>query len=415
MNGNGQHEFHPDAEMLSAFAEQALGERERGEVLEHLAACGRCRQVVALAREAAGAEVAARRHAPVRPRVWFRSWGLALAPVAAIAASAVIAIYVHERDVERNAEFAQVEQQQATEKAPMPPQAQAPTAPSPASPAEKTAGAGRAPGGPSRVVTAKRKAQIEFIDPYNDEGGPIQTAKEEQELDRALEEPAPPAAEAHRSTGEGSTPPGTSPDERKESEVALHDEERKKQAEAEMEARGGYLFAAKATTSADDHRSGSGTAGSGNVGNNEQVAVTDQQLEAQPAPSTSAGALMRLRSGGVSAALMARPIHLPSGLPAVSITHAGPRMLAIDKTGALFLSEDSGATWEPVTTQWTGRAIVVRRKAAASTAAAAPPAAEPAGGTSGAGTVSHPDTVFELINDQDQVWSSADGRVWAAR
>ena len=86
MNVKNQHENHPDAEMLGAFAEQALGGRERGEVLEHLAACGRCRQVVALAREAAGAEVAARRHAPARPRVWFRSWGLALAPVAAVAA-----------------------------------------------------------------------------------------------------------------------------------------------------------------------------------------------------------------------------------------------------------------------------------------------------------------------------------------
>jgi len=57
MKATGQHEFHPDAESLSAFAEQALGERERGRVLEHLAVCGRCRRVVALAREAADAEV----------------------------------------------------------------------------------------------------------------------------------------------------------------------------------------------------------------------------------------------------------------------------------------------------------------------------------------------------------------------
>ena len=58
MKPKTQHEIHPDAERLSAFAEQALGERERGEVLEHLAVCGRCRQVVALAREAGEAEVA---------------------------------------------------------------------------------------------------------------------------------------------------------------------------------------------------------------------------------------------------------------------------------------------------------------------------------------------------------------------
>ncbi len=55
MTATSQHGFHPDAESLSAFAEQALGERERAEVLAHLAVCGRCRQVVALAREAADA------------------------------------------------------------------------------------------------------------------------------------------------------------------------------------------------------------------------------------------------------------------------------------------------------------------------------------------------------------------------
>ncbi len=56
MTATSQHGLHPDAESLSAFSEQALGKRERAEVLAHLAVCGRCRQVVALAREAAGAE-----------------------------------------------------------------------------------------------------------------------------------------------------------------------------------------------------------------------------------------------------------------------------------------------------------------------------------------------------------------------
>ena len=37
MNATTKHDFHPDAESLSAFAEQALGERERGQVLAHLA------------------------------------------------------------------------------------------------------------------------------------------------------------------------------------------------------------------------------------------------------------------------------------------------------------------------------------------------------------------------------------------
>jgi hypothetical protein len=42
-------EIHPDADLLTAFAERSLGESERGQVMEHLARCGDCRDVVALA------------------------------------------------------------------------------------------------------------------------------------------------------------------------------------------------------------------------------------------------------------------------------------------------------------------------------------------------------------------------------
>jgi hypothetical protein len=40
---------HPDVDLLSAFAEQALSATEREGVLQHLALCGDCREVVALA------------------------------------------------------------------------------------------------------------------------------------------------------------------------------------------------------------------------------------------------------------------------------------------------------------------------------------------------------------------------------
>src|SRR5437879_1403504 len=44
---------HPDADLLAAFAEQALSATERDGVLQHLALCGDCRDVVALALPAA--------------------------------------------------------------------------------------------------------------------------------------------------------------------------------------------------------------------------------------------------------------------------------------------------------------------------------------------------------------------------
>jgi hypothetical protein len=40
---------HPDADLLTAFAEQTLSERERSEVTDHLSRCADCRQVVSLA------------------------------------------------------------------------------------------------------------------------------------------------------------------------------------------------------------------------------------------------------------------------------------------------------------------------------------------------------------------------------
>jgi hypothetical protein len=45
----GAAEAHPDANLLTAFAEQSLGESERKHVMEHLAYCGDCREVVAMA------------------------------------------------------------------------------------------------------------------------------------------------------------------------------------------------------------------------------------------------------------------------------------------------------------------------------------------------------------------------------
>ncbi len=44
---------HPDADLLTAFAEQALSTKERENVLEHLSACVNCRQALALASPAA--------------------------------------------------------------------------------------------------------------------------------------------------------------------------------------------------------------------------------------------------------------------------------------------------------------------------------------------------------------------------
>lgn len=407
MSATTHHENHPDAEILSAFAEQALSAKERSEVLEHLAVCGRCREIFALARQAAGAEFAPARPEVVHPRAWWRSWGLALVPAAAVAATAVIAIYVHQRGVERAAEVAKLEQLRTAEKMPMIPQA----APQPQAAAVPPAAPRSAPPKSHKpeLTSATRRAPI---------AEPEETAAEPpSEVINGLlsrrEEPAEtPGFERHRSADESFVRAGAAPEGTPPTEAAAYDEERKKKAEEESEDR--RQLAAKAPMPSDGHSSESATAVGGAPANNQPVDVSAQQLETQPAPAAANLQLHGLRSM-VNVATGPYAFHLPSGRLAVSIASADHRTLAVDEKGTLFLREDPGGTWEKVMRQWTGRAVLVRAHANATDTTGASPAPEAEEKPTSSGGVSQPDTVFELVNDQRQVWISADGRNWTAK
>ena len=86
-------EAHPDADLLTAFAEQSLGESERTGVMEHLARCGDCREVVALALPAHEAVAVAATSRPSRSG-WFSwpvlRWSVAIAGIIAIASFGVL-------------------------------------------------------------------------------------------------------------------------------------------------------------------------------------------------------------------------------------------------------------------------------------------------------------------------------------
>ena len=82
---------HPEADVLTAFAERSLPEQEREIVLEHVSRCGECREVLALALPET--EAAAVAPSPVRtPWVTWPAvrWGLVTAGVVAIAAFGVV-------------------------------------------------------------------------------------------------------------------------------------------------------------------------------------------------------------------------------------------------------------------------------------------------------------------------------------
>jgi hypothetical protein len=93
-------EDHPDANLLTAFAEESLAESERARVVEHLAQCGDCREVVALAVPAletaavlAAAPAAAAASRPSR-KSWLNwpglRWGVAAAGIVAIISIGIV-------------------------------------------------------------------------------------------------------------------------------------------------------------------------------------------------------------------------------------------------------------------------------------------------------------------------------------
>ncbi len=414
MSAPAHHENHPNAEILSAFAEQALSAKERVDVLKHLAICGRCREVVALAREAATAEVAAQRHEIVRPRAWWRRWGLALAPAAAVAATAVIAVYVHERSLEMSAEVARLERQQAVEKAlalpqvpPQPPAQVMPpeaphSAPEKAKKAERTERAGRPEiAEPPAPVAEPRETAT--APPPEIMAGMLPTRP------RPVENPE---FERRRRTNEALAPTGAAPEDRMPAEAALHDVERKKQADEESEDR--RQFTAMAPMPSSEPGSGNGTAGSSAASSTEPADVSAQQSEMQPAPAAGHLQLHGLRSM-VDRTTGPYAFHLPDGQPAVSSASADHRTLAIDEKGTLFFREDSGGTWQKVKRQWTGHAILVRRHASVVNTTDATPTPETGENPATLGSLIQPETVFELVNDQNQVWISRDGRIWTAQ
>ena len=90
---------HPDPDLLTAFAEKSLTERERTQVLQHLGQCADCRQIVALAMP----EMLEPSPSPTRTQ-WFSwpvlRWG-ALAACVVVVSAAVTLHYERRESAER--------------------------------------------------------------------------------------------------------------------------------------------------------------------------------------------------------------------------------------------------------------------------------------------------------------------------
>ena len=95
--------MHPDAESLTAFAEQLLPAAERDEILAHMATCSRCREVVFLAQKATGEDDLATvpvfaDGADASGRRWFANWRWTWVPIAALVGIVSVAVALHFRN-----------------------------------------------------------------------------------------------------------------------------------------------------------------------------------------------------------------------------------------------------------------------------------------------------------------------------
>lgn len=358
MNSNLQLDLHPDADSLSAFAEEALGAAEREQILAHMTQCSRCREVIYLAQKAAEAE-ALETLSAAPSRRWYRSWRFVWVPAAALAAALALAVTFYPRLTAPAPEMAKI--------APQSEQA------APASLEQASAGAALKP---APVVATNSAA-----------GGTPFTAPRRPPQEFALQT-APSLAHSTKENYAAPSPSvGTVQMRTRQQSPAQFNPEPAVDAWLQRQRATGAIAASANTTQASpesmktamDRASANRSLPSFAPVSNRSMQAASFGIGTQEAKAGSAG------SHGTN------PPKLPSGLAAISTATTQQRALAIDLAGALFLSEDAGKHWQPVARQWTGLAIKVRVQS----------------GLSGA--------VFQLTNINGSTWVSADGKTWTVQ
>jgi hypothetical protein len=377
VNTTSQLDLHPDAESLNAFAEQALAAQEREQILAHLAGCGRCRQVIFLAQQAATAAEAPAwvpaTRPTAQPKAWFWNWRFALVPAAALAAVLALVVTFHPRQTTPAPEMAKA----------MPPRDAAVPAPFPQ---ERT-----------YAVAAQKTAPSPTASPAA--GNAMLNASHRPAQELAAPSAAPPtepgtfgasAGVSHAflpSSMESAQQPETAAQYKPEPAVAAWQQEQQ---------RAGGTLQASADASQVSQKSVRMEAYTARASRQAASSGPRMQQQSQSLPATSFDIGTPEQINGLSATSKANPTRLPSGLTVVSRASAQHLTLEIDRAGTLFISDETGQHWEPVVRQWTGRAIEVRAKSVLS------------GGPA-------PAVLFELKNDTGSTWASVDGKTWTVQ
>lgn len=408
MNQTTQSGNHPDAESLNAFAEQALTPTEREQVLAHMATCGRCRQVVYLAQEAAGGEsraaepaVSAQQPVPFSPRRLRNNWAgwrLAWIPVAALVGFIGIAVLQHARHRRPEPQLANNARQE------QPPRGVAPIQDKDASttnrprfeakkadtltqrldapavnekPAPKSAGSATRIAPPIPPTLQVRSAPVS-----QPEAAAAGLLKSERDVS---EETA---------SGNG----GNAVARLKERQVP---QQQQQLAYQQLQTARLSAVGNSKTTPVDSVAMAKGMAGQANS----SPAVNAPAPIAPLAIGSLDSNKEEVTSGASQKDKKTKSTVLPNGMAALSITTVQGRTIAIASSGEVYLAEDADKHWVPVVRQWTGRAVLVRAiEGSATKSTASSLHGEASGGPRAA--------VYELVNDNLQTWVSSDGRTW---
>jgi hypothetical protein len=313
MGTEGNTLRHPGEDLLAAFAEGSLTRHERQQVLEHLASCFRCRELVFLAQESVAQESAGPIPAPDKSRtrwfVWKPAWILAgVVLVLAAVAPFVLLRQKHETHIASARTDASL--------------------PSPSAGASSRAGK---PGSPvSQQQTVKKSHHH------------VQSV-----LSKEQEKQLPPAASATEAPVEqqnaaanttamsllsGTAPAGKASRPIEESAV-------KPTTQPVMMSPAPVLEPVPTQTS-------------------QMIQMRSRFAQ----PFTPLPANFRIQNGMVESCHggVCKPRPLPSAVHAVSTAFYGNTVMALDVDGNLFISHDQGAHWMQQAKQWAGKAESIR-------------------------------------------------------
>ncbi len=343
--------MHPDAEQLSAFAEEALPVNERAEVMGPLAGCARCRMVVALALPEEGPAAL-----PVRRRAWWAGWRLAW-PVLGLVAMLLLGFVALRRG-----------------------------------------GTGK----PGQVagVRAPAGAPILQAAPQVDAISTVASSERKRKRVRVVHAPAPPVPKMATHALSAET----------DDMVVLPLEQRSMQPSAQGEQK--LPLGQRALNGRPDGATGAPGSRSEVAAQPKMAAPGTAFAASAPAPAPPLAfeaesievvdtALEKMTTLDLTALLPEVPgklSRLPSRQPIAAVSVYGARVVAIDGAGQLFVSFDRGKKWMTVREPWGGRPVDVRRVSVESI------------GSRGQGVDELPE--FELVTDRGERWRSAEGLVW---